>query len=348
MRMPDVREVYEMVTKQKPSESGALERQRTRQIRTMRNRKVGAVAVAAAIMIALTLAVLVLPQDAKDRTGGPPPATAPPLGATVVSLDGTVVTRIPGLPSDALGLEMAPDGRTIAFVAGDRVGLIGSDGTGRRYVGERLRNAEGDAHLAVAWSPDGTELAYAAHDDIYVMNADGSEPRRLTTSGRGDYFPAWSSTEVIAYWNGATTGEDGGPPNAEIYTIPASGGRPTRITSNDFSDIQPAWSPDGERLAFWHGGELMVSEADGTQGRVVYSDDGGGGAWAPAWSPDGERIAFLSYDPSDRSVGGRPLMKVLVLDVATGEVSELGVRVETDLNGPSWTPDGDLLINRYD
>ena len=39
--MPDVMEVYEMVTKQKPSDTGALERQRTRQIRTMRNRKVG-------------------------------------------------------------------------------------------------------------------------------------------------------------------------------------------------------------------------------------------------------------------------------------------------------------------
>lgn len=47
--MPDVREVYEMVTKQKPSDAGALERQHTRQIRTMRNRKVGAFVVAAAI-----------------------------------------------------------------------------------------------------------------------------------------------------------------------------------------------------------------------------------------------------------------------------------------------------------
>ncbi len=41
---PDIREVYEMVTKQKPSDTGALERQHTRQIRTMRNRKVGAFA----------------------------------------------------------------------------------------------------------------------------------------------------------------------------------------------------------------------------------------------------------------------------------------------------------------
>ena len=48
-RMPDVREVYEMVTKQKPPEPGALERQQKRQVRTARNRKIGAFVVAAAI-----------------------------------------------------------------------------------------------------------------------------------------------------------------------------------------------------------------------------------------------------------------------------------------------------------
>ena len=43
--MPDVREVYEMVTKQKPPEPGALQRQQKRQVRTARNRKVGAFAI---------------------------------------------------------------------------------------------------------------------------------------------------------------------------------------------------------------------------------------------------------------------------------------------------------------
>ena len=54
----DIREVYEMVTKQKPSDTGALERQRTRQIRTMRNRKVGAFAVVAAIVVAAVAVIL--------------------------------------------------------------------------------------------------------------------------------------------------------------------------------------------------------------------------------------------------------------------------------------------------
>jgi hypothetical protein len=73
--MPDVREVYEMVTKQKPSDPGALERQRTRQIRTMRNRKIGAFAVAAAIGAVAVVVILASldGQDTTDRTIGRDP-----------------------------------------------------------------------------------------------------------------------------------------------------------------------------------------------------------------------------------------------------------------------------------
>jgi hypothetical protein len=55
--MPDVREVYEMVTKQNAPEPGALERQQKRQVRTARNRKYGALAVVTAIGIAAIVAI---------------------------------------------------------------------------------------------------------------------------------------------------------------------------------------------------------------------------------------------------------------------------------------------------
>lgn len=60
------REVYDMVTKQKPPEPGALERQHTRQVRTARNRKVGAIAVAAAIGLVALIAVI---SNVGDGTG---------------------------------------------------------------------------------------------------------------------------------------------------------------------------------------------------------------------------------------------------------------------------------------
>ena len=55
------------------------------------------------------------------------------------------------------------------------------------------------------------------------MGADGSNTRRLTTAPGGDYQPAWSSQDVIAYWHGSSSGRDGGPQDSEIYTIPADG-----------------------------------------------------------------------------------------------------------------------------
>lgn len=75
--MPDVKEVYEMVTKQKPSDTGALERQRTRQVRTMRNRKFGAFAVAAAIGLAAVVVIVATRggQDTNTTVGGRPTET---------------------------------------------------------------------------------------------------------------------------------------------------------------------------------------------------------------------------------------------------------------------------------
>ena len=67
--MTNVQEVYEMVTKQKPPEPGALERQHTRQVRTARNRKIGAMMVAAAIGVGALIAVV---SNAGDGTGTQP------------------------------------------------------------------------------------------------------------------------------------------------------------------------------------------------------------------------------------------------------------------------------------
>ena len=67
--MTDVKEVYEMVTKQKPPAPGALERQHTRQVRMARNRKIGAMVVAASIGLVALIAVI---SNVGDGTGTQP------------------------------------------------------------------------------------------------------------------------------------------------------------------------------------------------------------------------------------------------------------------------------------
>ena len=63
------------------------------------------------------------------------------------------------------------------------------------------------------------------------------------------------------------------------------------------------------------------------------------------------------YDPSERSASigtldrlqTYPLLKVLVVAITSGHVTDTGARVASDFDPVSWTPDGQaLLVNAYD
>jgi Tol biopolymer transport system component len=354
--MSELREVFEMVTKQTEPDLDSWKQQEARQRRTSRNRKVGAIALVAALVVAvLAFVTVVLPGEGENGTPADPgrttpePGTAiPPLGAQIVRPDGTVLERIPEA-SDGYGLRLSPDGRTIAFITPGRISTIGVDGADLATLVEGITNNEGDAQDAVSWSPDGSQIAYVDDGDIFVMDADGSNIRQLTTDPKGDFYPAWSPDgSTIAYWSGSRSGVDGGPRNSEIYTIPADGGSPTRLTNNDVSNIEPAWSPDGTRIAYWNGGELWVMASDGSDQRAIASPSSiaEGAAWAPAWSPDGTRIVALRFD--ETLPVALPLMNVVVFDLGTGLATDTGLRVATDLNGVTWASNDSLLVNRYD
>jgi hypothetical protein len=81
--MPDVREVYEMITKQKPPEPGALQRQQKRQVRAARNRKYGAFAVAAAIGLVAVVALLAT----RGSNPAPIPADSQTASSSLIASD---------------------------------------------------------------------------------------------------------------------------------------------------------------------------------------------------------------------------------------------------------------------
>jgi dipeptidyl aminopeptidase/acylaminoacyl peptidase len=348
MRMPDVREVYEMVTKEKPSEPGALERQHTRQIRTARNRKVAAAAVAAAVLVALAIVALNVVEEPEPNVGtAPSPPTAqPPLGPQIIGVEGGTLFEVPGLPRDAHWLTPSPDGQTIAFRTRSdgrfQVATIGVDGSKMRILTSGGYRSFDQYRIGqLSWSRDGRRIAYSEYDDIYVMDADGSNVERVTATSGGEYGPAFSPDgSKIAFWRGSPHGE-----HTVLCMVDLETGRIRTVKVG--AGLFPDWSATGWISYDGEGGGVYKVRPDGSDAQFV--TEGGSGRW----SPDGTKLSFqvLRVQGSgdyDQTPDGQALLELQVLHVETGYVATPPVRFASEWNMATWVSNDTLLINRYD
>jgi dipeptidyl aminopeptidase/acylaminoacyl peptidase len=201
------------------------------------------------------------------------------------------------VPVDATGLRDAtfsPRGRRVAFARGGSLWVMNADTGDQRTV-----TAPGVDAVQPSWSPDGAQLAFTRREKgrrrIQVVVADGTGLRDLTSGGRGQFDPAWSVTNSVAFVMRTARG-------TAIATVPAAGGPPARLTSTRVRDSAPAWSPDGSSIAFVRAGQgVWVMAADGS-GRRRVANLRGVGERAPAWAPDGERILFSAGKPGARRI----------------------------------------------
>ena len=150
-----------------------------------------------------------------------------------------------------------------------------------------------------------------------------------------------------------------GPETADLATllVDLGGGQPRPVPKTFEGGFQFDVSPDGTQVAFSRDpenticcaldGDGYVANLDGTGIRQVTSSPTGVDAWGLHWSPDGSMIVYQALDASVPQGG---IGDLFVIDVATGQVTQLthlGYEWRKDWGrflAPSFTPDGSKIL----
>jgi len=156
-----------------------------------------------------------------------PPASAAPVRFPVPP---------PGNTTFGPYLKLSPDGRKLAFVAGDRLWVHFLESGESRD----LTDAEGSPF----WSPDSRYIGYASENKVKKIGASGGPPQTVAELSSFWSGGAWNQDNVIVF--GAQSG---------LFRVPASGGVPAQITAVDPARQErfhfcPSFLPDGRHFVY--------------------------------------------------------------------------------------------------
>jgi imidazolonepropionase-like amidohydrolase/Tol biopolymer transport system component len=280
---------------------------------------------------------------------------------------GAVLKQVPIRTDEGtwMDVDVAPDGRTIAFtLLGDIYTLPIEGGTPRR-ISEGLA---WDVHPR--FSPDGTRIAFTSDrgggDNIWVMNADGSDKRQLTKEDfRLVNQPSWSPDgRFIAAKKHFTTERSLGTGEVWIYHVAGGGG--VQVVERASEQLQkelgePVFAPDGSAIYYTRNitpgpifeyaqdsqsGIFAIERHDLETGEVTTAVGGYGGAVRPAPSPDGKEIAFVRRN-KDQS-------QLWVKDLASGRERMIHGKLDLDVQetwavtgvypNMDWLPDSSGIV----
>jgi Tol biopolymer transport system component len=348
--MPDLREVFEMTTKQMGEpDLDSWREQENRQRKANRNRKLGAIAVAAVLVGAgVVLGISMLGSDEVQPGGSGPNTTLTPDGAeqTLSIIDVGSGTATPfTAPADASDFDFTLDGSMVAYAdvdanGNDQVFVMDADGSNAR----QLTHGEGDIRVEALpgtgtsggrldWSPDGSMIAYqrgtSDGPEIFTVRVSDGVSTRVTNEPQAAIDPGgWAPDGGSLVFTTAN-------PSIQHYSalsVDLRTGRTRQIVPDGST---PKLSPDGAWIAFnsWFKPHirLILANSDGSGRRVIARFDGDDGL--QEWSPDSTKIAFVA-DIDENGFGTH------VYDLVTGETRFVtGGTIET------WIDDDHILVS---
>ena len=212
---------------------------------------------------------------------------------------------------------------------------------------------DSDSHF-LAWTSSG-DAAYLKIDSLgnaRVIRAatDGKQDSIPISEFTYDLAPSLNQREfTFAFSRGLGQG-------SELWLAKRDGDVVQQLYNDPYNYISFArWSPDGSQIAFikipdsptpFTVGELWVMNADGSNARKLADADAGHG-YAANWSPDGKSIAFVVREnPEDERANQTSdslISNIYVIEVASGELTQLTHLTNGYVETPSWSPDGNTL-----